>query len=105
MSTTQIDQVSKMFRASTFITHDLSLGNYVSDRIVILRRGAVVEMGDTVKVFGNPGTPTPRAWPPCPSCARSGRPRQTTARRSPRPPWRRPVWSRRRWPNTSQGIS
>ena len=37
-----------------FITHDLSLGNYISDRTVILRYGAVVEMGETAKVFGNP---------------------------------------------------
>ena len=37
-----------------FITHDLSLGNYISDRTVILRNGAVMEMGLTQKVFGNP---------------------------------------------------
>jgi ABC-type oligopeptide transport system ATPase subunit len=37
-----------------FITHDLSLGNYISDKSVILRDGAIVEMGDTRKVFGNP---------------------------------------------------
>jgi peptide/nickel transport system ATP-binding protein len=37
-----------------FITHDLSLGNYVSDRTLILHRGAVVEMGATAKVFGDP---------------------------------------------------
>ena len=37
-----------------FITHDLSLGNYISDRTVILRRGSVVEVGPTVQVFGNP---------------------------------------------------
>jgi peptide/nickel transport system ATP-binding protein len=37
-----------------FITHDLSLGNYISDQTVILRQGAVVEMGETPKVFGNP---------------------------------------------------
>jgi ABC-type oligopeptide transport system ATPase subunit len=37
-----------------FITHDLSLGNYISDKSVILRGGAIVEMGDTQKVFGNP---------------------------------------------------
>ena len=43
--------------AILFITHDLSLGNYVSDRTVILRHGAIVEMGDTVKVFGNPRHP------------------------------------------------
>jgi len=36
-----------------FITHDLSLGNYISDRTVILRKGVIVEMGDTRKVFGN----------------------------------------------------
>ena len=37
-----------------FITHDLSLGNYISDRTVILRRGQVVELGPTADVFGNP---------------------------------------------------
>ena len=36
-----------------FITHDLSLGNYVSEQTVILRRGTVVEMGATDRVFGN----------------------------------------------------
>ena len=40
-----------------FITHDLSLGNYISEKTVILRRGAVVEMGATDKVFGNPTHP------------------------------------------------
>jgi peptide/nickel transport system ATP-binding protein len=40
--------------AVLFITHDLSLGNYVSDRTIILRHGAIVEMGETPKVFGNP---------------------------------------------------
>ncbi|WP_300602583.1 ABC transporter ATP-binding protein [Trebonia sp.] len=40
--------------AILFVTHDLSLGNYVSDRTVILRHGAIVEIGATEKVFGNP---------------------------------------------------
>ena len=40
--------------AILFITHDLSLGHYISDRTVILRRGAVVEMGPTPAVFANP---------------------------------------------------
>jgi ABC-type microcin C transport system duplicated ATPase subunit YejF len=40
--------------AILFITHDLSLGNYVSDRTIILRRGAIAEMGATQKIFGNP---------------------------------------------------
>ena len=40
-----------------FITHDLSLGNYISEKTVILRRGAVVEMGTTDRVFGSPRHP------------------------------------------------
>ena len=40
-----------------FITHDLSLGNYISDATIILRRGRIVEMGATKKVFGNPKHP------------------------------------------------
>ena len=47
-------ELKKRGLAVLFITHDLSLGNYISDRTVILRRGAVVEMGATDKVFGNP---------------------------------------------------
>ena len=37
-----------------FITHDLSLGHYISDKTMILRRGVLVEMGGTGRVFGNP---------------------------------------------------
>jgi ABC-type oligopeptide transport system ATPase subunit len=40
--------------AILFITHDLSLGNYVSDQTIIVRHGAIVEMGGTEKIFGNP---------------------------------------------------
>ena len=40
-----------------FVTHDLSLGNYISDKTIILRRGAVVEMGATRRVFGSPRHP------------------------------------------------
>ena len=43
-----------------FVTHDLSLGNYISDRTVILRRGVIVELGATEKVFGDPGHPYTR---------------------------------------------
>jgi peptide/nickel transport system ATP-binding protein len=39
------------------ITHDLALGNYISDSTVILRHGRVVERGATEKVFGNPQHP------------------------------------------------
>ncbi|MEU0479746.1 ATP-binding cassette domain-containing protein [Streptosporangium sp. NPDC006013] len=37
-----------------FVTHDLSLGNYISERAVVLYRGQVVESGPTDAVFGNP---------------------------------------------------
>jgi peptide/nickel transport system ATP-binding protein len=40
-----------------FVTHDLSLGHYVSERTMILRRGRVVELGPTEKVFGDPRHP------------------------------------------------
>ena len=40
-----------------FITHDLSLGNYISDRTMILRHGAVVEMGATDAGLREPGAP------------------------------------------------
>jgi oligopeptide/dipeptide ABC transporter ATP-binding protein len=44
-----------------FITHDLSLGNYISEQTVILRRGRIVEMGATGRVFGNPLHPYTRS--------------------------------------------
>lgn len=37
-----------------FITHDLSLGNYISDDTIILRHGRIVESGPTTRVFGDP---------------------------------------------------
>jgi peptide/nickel transport system ATP-binding protein len=37
-----------------FITHDLSLAHYISERAIILYRGCMVEMGDTDKIFNNP---------------------------------------------------
>ena len=37
-----------------FITHDLSLGYYISEKAVILYRGCVAEMGSTVKIYHNP---------------------------------------------------
>jgi peptide/nickel transport system ATP-binding protein len=40
-----------------FITHDLSLANYISERAVILYRGCVAEMGLTEKIFTDPCHP------------------------------------------------
>ncbi len=43
-----------------FITHDLSLGYYISDVTLIMYRGEIVEMGDTQKVYNNPVHPYTR---------------------------------------------
>jgi peptide/nickel transport system ATP-binding protein len=40
-----------------FITHDLSLGYYISERAVILYGGEIMEMGTTDSVFFNPQHP------------------------------------------------
>ena len=40
-----------------FITHDLSLAHYISERAVILYRGRVAEMGVTDRIFDNPRHP------------------------------------------------
>jgi peptide/nickel transport system ATP-binding protein len=37
-----------------FITHDLSLGYYISERALILYRGCIVEMGSTEQVYYHP---------------------------------------------------
>jgi peptide/nickel transport system ATP-binding protein len=44
-----------------FITHDLSLGNYLSDTAVILHRGEVVETGPAEQVFARPVHPYTRS--------------------------------------------
>jgi len=40
-----------------FITHDLSLGYYISERSVILYKGMVVEFGSTAKIYASPRHP------------------------------------------------
>ncbi|QLY32989.1 ABC transporter ATP-binding protein [Nocardia huaxiensis] len=40
--------------ACLFISHDLAVVNRVSDRVVVLRQGTIVETGTVEKVFGNP---------------------------------------------------
>ncbi|THV42939.1 ABC transporter ATP-binding protein [Glycomyces buryatensis] len=46
--------------AVLFVTHDLSLANYISERVIIMRHGAIVETGATGKVFGDPRHPYSR---------------------------------------------
>ncbi|AAL81337.1 ABC transporter ATP-binding protein [Pyrococcus furiosus DSM 3638] len=43
-----------------FITHDLALGYYISDKVVIMYRGRIVEWGDAEKIFNNPLHPYTR---------------------------------------------
>jgi peptide/nickel transport system ATP-binding protein len=40
-----------------YITHDLATAYYISDRIAIMYRGSIVEMGHVEKVLGNPKHP------------------------------------------------
>ncbi len=44
-----------------FITHDLSLATHIADRIVIMHRGKIVEMGSRQDVVGNPLHPYTQA--------------------------------------------
>ena len=46
--------------AVLFITHDLSLGYYISEEAAILYRGCVVEVGDTARIYDNPVHPYTR---------------------------------------------
>ena len=43
--------------AVLFITHDLSLGYYISDRSIILYRGCAAEMGSSLKIYDDPKHP------------------------------------------------
>ena len=56
-----------------FVTHDLSLGNYISDRTVILRRGASSRGATRRRCSATRGTRTRGCCsPPCRSCTASG---------------------------------
>ncbi|HWB24597.1 MAG TPA: ABC transporter ATP-binding protein [Chitinophagaceae bacterium] len=39
-----------------FISHDLSVIRYMSDRIAVMHNGTIDEMGDTEAIYNNPGT-------------------------------------------------
>jgi ABC-type oligopeptide transport system ATPase subunit len=59
-----------------YITHDLSTAFYISDRVIIMHRGVVVEGGDAKTVLGNPTHAYSRALrnavlPPDPVAARA----------------------------------
>lgn len=40
-----------------FISHDLSVVKYMSDRMVVMQKGEIEEMGDADQIYNKPGTP------------------------------------------------
>ena len=40
-----------------FVSHDLSVVRHISDRIAVMQKGRIVELGDTEEVFTNPQHP------------------------------------------------
>ena len=66
-----------------YITHDLATAYYISDRILIMRQGSVVESGDARSVLDNPQHPYSQLLKELGAVARSsGRSRRAAAGRS-----------------------
>jgi len=40
-----------------FISHDLSVVRYISDRIMVMNKGKIEEIGDSEKVYAHPQSP------------------------------------------------
>jgi peptide/nickel transport system ATP-binding protein len=51
----------EMNLAMIFITHDLRVAAEIADRIIVMRRGEIVEQGETQKIFQNPSDAYTRA--------------------------------------------
>ncbi|MBF8436201.1 ABC transporter ATP-binding protein [Halanaerobiaceae bacterium Z-7014] len=49
-----VESCKKHGMAVVFITHDLNLGYYVSDKSLIMYKGRLVERGNTKKIYENP---------------------------------------------------
>lgn len=46
--------------AALFISHDLSVVRYISDRILVMKQGKIVETGESERVYNNPEHPYTR---------------------------------------------
>ncbi|MEJ7662475.1 MAG: ABC transporter ATP-binding protein [Hymenobacter sp.] len=63
-----------------FITHDLSVARFMSDRLLVMNQGQIVESGPAAEVYANPQHPnTPKAL-------LAAIPKDEPGRHS-RPPW------------------
>jgi oligopeptide/dipeptide ABC transporter ATP-binding protein len=57
-----LDDLKKEFNLSMiFISHDLSVVKYISDRVAVMYLGRIVEMGKTADIFHQPGHPYTQA--------------------------------------------
>ena len=44
------------------ITHDMNVIKQVCDRVAVIDNSSIVEVGDVLKIFSNPGTPTSKSF-------------------------------------------
>jgi len=52
-----LNELKEEFRLTyIFISHDLSVVKYMSDRMVVMQEGKIEEMGDADQIYNNPGT-------------------------------------------------
>ena len=52
-----MDLKKELGLAMVFISHDISTVRYISDRIVVMNKGVIVERGNAKEVFENPKDP------------------------------------------------
>ncbi len=53
-----LNELKDEFRLTyIFISHDLSVVKYMSDRMVVMQEGKIEEMGDADQIYNKPGTP------------------------------------------------
>ncbi len=53
--------IKKYHLTMLFISHDLSVVRYISDRVAVMQKGKIVETGDTEDLFSNPQHPYTRS--------------------------------------------
>jgi peptide/nickel transport system ATP-binding protein len=53
-----LDELKKTYRfTSLFISHDLSVVKFISDKILVMKSGVIVESGDAEAVYQQPKHP------------------------------------------------